>query len=407
VKIRLSKNRLSVVEMVGICLLAAAYLIPRAALGSTVLLGVLLAYSCYIALLDWELRPVVFKIMALTALLALVYALLTDASSIAQDVSNRGFKRFFSKTYQYYTLYFPAILFLRVNHAGSRIQKRILLIFSIGLMVYVAANTRLYLITHPGAIRSWSGEGDLESLNIAGYYHIIAYPILVAVVAACLVRLKPVYRMVVLIAIVMTMEFIIASQYTLSLLIAIIGICYQIGITIRTRVWRIIYAMLMLVLAAFIPEFLRLGIRLIPSEQVTIRLGEILAFLSGQGADGYNLNSRLTLYGRSILAFLTSPIWGNRKLGFDGHATFLTVLADTGLLGGIPFYYLLTLVVKQLRNTLNEHGKQIRTVILVVALTGLTNPIHASQPFGMAAWFIAPMLITAVFKERKNGKETL
>lgn len=395
------------VEMVGVCLLAAAYLIPRAALGSTIMLGILLAYSCYIALLDWELRPVIFKIMALTVFLALMYTVLTDASSIAQDVSNRGFKRFFSKAYQYYTLYFPAILFLRVNHAGSRIQKRILLILSIGLMVYLAANTRVFLQENPNASRNWGEFENLSNKNIANYYHVIAYPILVAVAAACLVRLKPVYRMIVLIAIVMTMEFIIASQYTLSLLIAIIGICYQIGITIRTRVWRIVYTMVILALAALIPEFLRLGIRLIPSEQMTIRLGEILAFLSGQGADGYNLNSRLTLYGRSILAFLTSPVWGNRNLGFDGHATFLTVLSDTGLLGGIPFYYLLSSVVKQLRVTLGEHGKQIRTVILVVALMGLTNPIHASQPFGLAAWFIAPMLITAVFKERKNGNETL
>lgn len=406
-KIRLSKNRLSVVEMVGVCLLAAAYLIPRAALGSTVLLGILLAYSCYIALLDWELRPLILRIMLLTFLIGILYAVWVDDFAVAPNVANRTLKRFFAKTYQYYALYFPAILFLRVNHAGSRIQKRILLILSIGLMVYLAANTRMFLLDNPNASREWGEFENLSNQNIANYYHVIAYPILVAVAAACMVRLKPVYRMIVLIAIVMTIEFIIASQYTLSLLISIVGICYQIGVTIRTRVWRIIYTMVILVLAAFIPEFLRLGIRLIPSEQMTIRLGEILAFLSGQGADGYNLNGRLTLYWKSIVAFLTSPIWGNHKLDFDGHATFLTILADTGILGGIPFYYLLSSVVKQLRVTLGEHGKQIRTVILVVALTGLTNPIHASQPFGMAAWFIAPMLITAVFKERKNGNETL
>jgi O-antigen ligase len=90
-------------------------------------------------------------------------------------------------------------------------------------------------------------------------------------------------------------------------------------------------------------------------------------------------------------------------VGFDGHATFLTVLADTGIFGGIPFYVLYVLICKTVSKLTGTCKKYYSVVILMFTLMGLTNPVHASMPLGFAAWFLAPLiLITVLNKEEKQ-----
>ena len=161
----------------------------------------------------------------------------------------------------------------------------------------------------------------------------------------------------------------------------------------------------MILVSFFIPTLLEVAIKNIKSTQMTIRLSEIYDFLTGKGAGGYNLNGRFTLYWRTIKAFFASPVIGNRNLSFDGHATFLTVLSDTGIVGGVPFYTLVYFASKSVNDMLQERKKQFSSVVLMFVLMGVTNPIHASKPLGLATWFIAPLMIETIFNnEGENNK---
>jgi O-antigen ligase len=125
---------------------------------------------------------------------------------------------------------------------------------------------------------------------------------------------------------------------------------------------------------------------------------ELYSFFTSGDTSGYNLNGRFTLYGKSIEAFLNSPIIGNRHLDFDGHATCLTVLADTGIIGGIPFYYLLISMNKRMKALLSENAKNFLPAYFCLLCMGFSNPIHNSLPLAFAVWFIVPLIIDTLIK---------
>ena len=122
--ISINNRSISIVEYVFLLFLSVIYFLPNSPLGLTTFLMLVLAYTVLLASVDEEIRSVAIKILGLVTMLSLAYLLLTDSNSIAQDVSNRGLKRFISKTYQYFSLYFPVILLMRLEKAGTRKQKK-------------------------------------------------------------------------------------------------------------------------------------------------------------------------------------------------------------------------------------------------------------------------------------------
>ncbi len=401
----LSRKKLPFWEILLIIYLFVAYLLPAYSLGSTILLALLLVYCVYMMIIDADLLPIVAISVALIILLALFYTLLTDTVTIAQNVSNRSMKQFTAKMYQYMGLYFPAFLFFRVHKTATYKQKLLLAGVGVSLMVYVIVTTWIYLIDHPGAIKQWSGDVDLSSMNLAGYYFVYAVPMVISVVSIIMLQFKGIPRWIAVVLVILGILFLVNAQYTLAILIAVIGVLIQVFRNIRSTLNKILFVLIAIAVALFLPQILEYAIRIIPSEQVSLRLSEILDFLVGNGSDGYNLNARLTLYGDSIKAFLSSPFIGNRRLDFDGHATFLTVLSDTGILGGLPFYGLFFALSRHTKKLLGIHRVQFGVVTTMFVLMGLTNPIHASLPLGLTTWFLAPLIIQLIFKEDiLNGK---
>jgi hypothetical protein len=347
--------------------------------------------------------PVVVPLV-LIFLLAAAYALLTDASSIAEDVSNREFKRFFSKFYQYLTIYFPSILFVRVNRIATKTQKKVFAFIGIALMVYVIITTWLFLLENPEATRHWDDFEENSEQDVGNYYFVYAVPIIISAISIIMLKYKGFVRYLSLALVIVGIIFLVNAQYTLAILIAVIGVLIQVFRHIKTTLYKIIFLLVILAISFFLPQILTYLIRVIPSGHIAVRFEEIHAFLTGQGADGYNLNSRLTLYGDTLVAFFKSPIIGNRRLDFDGHATFLTVLSDTGILGGIPFYALLAAVCRKVLKYMGTHKQQFSVIIIMFVMMGLTNPIHASLPLGFVTWFLAPLTIQMVLKEEpQNG----
>ena len=395
----LSRKKLPFWEILLIIYLCVAYLVPSFSLGSTMLLLLLLVYCVYMVFIDPDMFTAVVVPLLLIAFLAAAYALLTDASSIAEDVSNRELKRFISKLYQYVSLYFPALLFVRINRIATKTQKQIFVAVGIALMVYVIISTWLFLLENPDATRHWDDFDENAELDVANFYFVYAVPIIISATSIIMLKYKNFVRYLSLVLVIVGIVFLVNAQYTLAILIAIIGVLFQVFRHIKTTLYKIIYLLIILAFAIFLPQILAFAIRIIPSEQVSIRLSEIRAFLTGEGADGYNLNGRLTLYGDTLVAFFRSPIIGNRKLDFDGHATFLTILSDTGILGGIPFYALLVVICKRVQKYMGTYKQQFGVIIMMFVMMGLTNPIHASLPLGFVTWFLAPLTIQIVLKE--------
>lgn len=400
----LSRKKLPFWEILLIIYLFVAYLVPSFSLGSTTLLLLLLMYCVYMVFIDQDMFSAVVVPLLLIVFLATAYALLTDASSIAENASNRELKRFISKMYQYVTIYFPALLFVRVNRIATKTQKKIFAVFGVVLMVYVVITTWLFLLENPDATRHWEDFDENSEMDVANYYFVYAVPIIIAAISVFMLNYRGLIRYISLALVIVGIIFLVNAQYTLAVLIAIIGVLIQVYRHIRTTLNRILFMLVILAFAIFLPQILAYTISIVPSEHIAIRLSEIHAFLTGQGAGGYNLSSRMTLYRDTIVAFFQSPIWGHRRLGFDGHATFLTVLSDTGILGGVPFYALLTIICKQVQKYMGTHKQQFGVIILMFVMMGLTNPVHASLPLGFVTWFLAPLTIQTYIKEEpQNG----
>ncbi len=397
-----TNKKLGFLELLFIVYLSAIYILPSFSLNFLTVIGIIILYSVYLVINDKNHLNVILKVFVIVLILSIVYTLLTDTKTISGGALSRDLKRILSKMYQYLSLYFPLFIFLRVNNSASSIQKKFLVSVALVMMAFVMITTRNALIYDSTVTREWLGFDDAAKRGVANYYFIYAIPVVISIFSACFVKLKLLPKVISAIIIVLSLIFLINAQYTLSVLISVIGILYQIFQSFRSFESKFFFILCAVIVAFFLPNILKFVIDNINASQVVTRLSEIYDFLTGKGAGGYNLNGRLTLYWKSIKAFLQSPIHGNSNLNFDGHATFLTVLCDTGLLGGIPFYSLLYIVCKTIFAELKESKKQFKTIVFMFVLMGLTNPVHASMPLGFACWFIAPLMISVFFGGNKN-----
>ncbi len=402
-----TSKRMSYIELAIVLLLSAYYILPsvNSAIGSITAVMLGLVYLAFVFFVDPPIRGLMLKALLAVVVLAFFYTVLTDSDSISSTVSNYELKQFFSRFSQYFTMYFPMLLITRFEQLANKKQRWIVLLVSLALMAYVIITTMTILAQDADATRSWENLEQYEGKDIGHYYFVYAVPIIIACLSACVVRSRVWVKVLCGALILFCFVFLINAQYTLAILISIIGIAYQVSKSIEPMVGKVMFLLALLVLCLFIPDMLEYVIEHIPSAQVATRLREILAFLSGDGAGGYNLSGRLSLYWETIKAFFASPLWGNRHLPFDGHATFLTVLANTGILGGIPFYWLFFSSRKQLLALAGNSKELLKTAILMFALMGLTNPVHAAMPLAFATWFVAPLMIMIIFKKESVEDE--
>jgi hypothetical protein len=199
--------------------------------------------------------------------------------------------------------------------------------------------------------------------------------------------------------------FLLQASYTLAILIAGLGLLMQIFLSFRSPVTKILFLVVAVIGAFFIPDLLLFISNNAPSSNMSVRFRELYSFFTSGDTSGYNLNGRLTLYRMSIEAFFNSPIIGNRNLNFDGHATCLTVLSDTGIVGGIPFYYLLFSMNKRMKALLSENAINFLPAFFCLLLMGFSNPIHNSLSLAFAVWFIVPLIIDTLIKQ--EGEKTV
>lgn len=386
-------------EMITVILFSAYYILPslRSSVNFMIPLIFAVLYIGYLWLKDATLSRSFAGVLISVFVVAVAYTLLTDTKTISGEANSAGLKQFLSKFNQYLLMYLPALFFVRMNKTANEKQKKTLLAVMSVLIIFVIIETLQELQIDSNAIRQWEQFSELTQGNIGNYYFVYAIPIIIAIFAVCMQNLKIGGKIFNLAIIVFLFYFLIKAQYTLAILIAMLGIILQIFFSIKNIAAKVIFLIAATVGMFFVPSLFLFVSENISSEQISVRFKELYEFFGSGNADGYNLNGRLTLYKKTIIAFFQSPIWGTRSLDFDGHATYLTVLSDTGLIGSIPFYYMLITVKNSVRRHLGSSAGMFSVAFFCYLCMGFTNPIHSSMPLSWVIWFIAPLAIDTFF----------
>ena len=403
-------TKLSTGELLLIAFFVYYYLLPSAS--NTIPFIVMLAIGClyvgyflFIGLIKQEIKSKIFTVLCCVVFVTLCYFFLTETKTIQVSSGNYDLKRLVSKFQQLFFTFLPLLFAYRLIKFGDKKQLQILLAFAIVLIIYVIIKTFNELSVNDTATRVWSEFSKMEAQNIGTYNFVYAISVSIPVVFSLSLNAERMTkRLGLLLYVVIGFIFLVMARYTLSLLISAI-LCYvAIFVSAKTKATKniaLILTPLILVLLPYILEFVALHIA---SGGMSTRLLEVSNFYSGE-AMGYNLNGRLALYKETLSAFFDSPFIGNSSLEFDGHATFLTVLSDVGLVGAIPFYWLYFSPRKKINQMLNDKKQNNCFLLgfLAVVLTGLVNPIHAALPLPMVAWLVVPLAIR-VFVKKDNSE---
>lgn len=398
-------KKASWIELAVILFFSVYYILPSMRVSVNFMLPLMLAilYIGYLWLKDTTLSRAFIGVFISVVLVAAAYTLLTDTKTISDEGSSAGVKQFVSKFNQYLLMYLPALFFVRINKTANENQKKTLLAIMSALITYVIFETLRELEIDSNAIRRWEQFTDLEDGNIGNYYFVYAIPIIITIFSVCMQNVKFKGKVLCLAVIVFLFYFLVKAQYTLALLIAMLGVMLQIFLSIKNVAAKILFFVVSAVGLFFVPTFFLFIAENISSEQIAVRFRELYEFFGSGNADGYNLNGRLTLYRKTIIAFFKSPLWGTRSLDFDGHATYLTVLSDTGLIGAVPFYYMLFSVRKKIKNHLASSSGMFAVVFFCYLCMGFTNPIHSSMPLSWVVWFTAPLAIDTFFNKEEEA----
>ena len=413
--IDLKKQKMPLPELAVCFYFVLYFILPSMEAGSGVvpfLVG--FVYTLFLMWKEPDWRKPVLWFWGLAVAFAAMYLWLTNTFTIAEDLANRDLRRLFSKTFQVFTMYFPALLAVRVCRRATRRQQGFLLLAAVATYGYVIFVTVRALIENPNISHSWQMTDELvedviiSDPNVGRFYFICAMPILISLAVDLAICTKKRYMRLLWIAVAFGLVcFIVMSQYTLALLIAFLGIIVEIFRHLTTNNSRLLMAGIVIVAALFLPDVLGWIASWIPAEDVSIRFREIADFFLFGTEPGYNLGTRMSLYSETLGAFLDSPLYGNHQLDFNGHSTLLTVLSDTGMLGGIPFYGLIVLFFRRTNRLVGETRIRLWPMFVQWLLVGLFNPFQFAPPLSFAVWFVVPVA-TVLFEGRRDpGSESV
>ncbi|MEE0839712.1 MAG: hypothetical protein U0L72_04065 [Acutalibacteraceae bacterium] len=394
-----TQTKLGLLEMALIIFISAYYILPSVSnnFPQVFILFVFMAYTVYICFKQLKESAYIIACFLIIAFIALMYTVLTDTDSISANATNYELKSFYSKLLQYFYMFFPAFLTFRIANSADLKQKKLLLTIITIMIVLVIILTIRELAINPNITRSWKDFDESSKNNVASYTFVYAIPIFISILVISFNKSNNGYiKLLIVLLGILSFVFLLRAQYTLALLIAVIGLLAGFIKTTKSSWLKLISIITVAIMLVFSGDILSFMASKVNSSQISLRLRELSDFFTSGDASGYNLGSRFNLYWRSILAFFASPIWGNRSLDFDGHATFLTVLSDTGILGGIPFYYLYFSMRKRIINVICDYNKFFNVSFFMLVLMGLTNPIHAAFPVGFTVWFVVPLIIMII-----------
>lgn len=398
-----SKKRLSLPEFLFVLCSAIFYInFEIQARYQLVAPFIALAYILFCFATESKHRKLIINFLFVIVFFVLLYLLLTDSESIG-NVANRGMKRFYAKFSQYLLVFFPIFLFYRTNKLATK-KQIYLLVGAVLLNALILIKTSLAIIEINANVYHSMNADVLEDagVSIQGYSFVYAFTFLVLTCVLCFRKQKNNLPKIVFGIIgAYSAYFLFKSQFALSLVTTFCSLLYLYFTTTKNKDSRIFVVFGIITIVLLLPITLKLIIGLSDSELLNQRLQEIYDTLTGvsQDSEESDLWARMDLYGKCILAFIQSPIWGNRTLDFNGHSTFLCVLADLGIIGGFVLFKLFKKSFDFMKEELGDKYLYYSPLVCQAILMGLTNPIHSTPSIFIMLYFLCPLLIIQFAKE--------
>ena len=359
-----------------------------------------LAYAVYIYYRDLSIRHLVSTFLWCASIIALLFTFTTSIPYIGANVPNREIKSLVTMCHYFFSLVFPILLTYRLLSCGSKIQKLIVLLFTTVVLFTIIQITWAELLVNERILKSQMAA-DLESDNalVGGYSFVCAGPILASSIfyAAIKCRQKLIKSGLFLLC-GLLIVFLSKSMYSIALLAAVLGIASCFYAESNNR-YKKLYLAAPFIVWFLAPEILTFVINILDDGDTKLRMSELYYFFTTGDLGDDDLGARFNLYGRSLVAFIKSPIWGNFYLGFNPHSTAFEILASIGLLGFVPFYKMLEKSFTTTKKLLPSWS--ILPCLSSFGLMCLTNPIHASLPMNISLWLVAPLLYDVINQNKK------
>ena len=398
----MTKNKLPFLEWVFILFFAFICLNPKmnALISMPIFLSLELIYILYIIVVESRLRAFVVGLITCSMVIAMMYVFTTASVYIGQDAAYRELKSFVAIFFSYLSLCFPILMTYRLLLYGSAFQKKSILVILMTLLALIFYVTWGELSVNERIMkaRMSSSLDDDGNALVGGYTFICACAVLLSSVFYAF-RLcdHKILRLGLLLITCFLLFFIIRSLYTIALIAGVLGMLA----TIRIKNMRF-FVPVIIALPYFFPLLLQWIINILGEGDIKYRMMEIHSLLiTGTLGEG-DLAARMKLYGRGLVAFCSSPLWGNYSLGFNPHSTIIELLASVGLLGFVPFVIILKKTFRQVQNIQPQWS--IASVFIAFLFMAMTNPIHASLPLNITMWLFVPLLYDNV--SLLNAKES-
>ena len=360
---------------------------------------------CYVK--EPRFRKKILAFLLMLILFSVLYLLLTDSLSISTYVTNRDFKRFFSKYSQYILMFMPLFMFYRTATRASLKQMYIIIGVILVNLVILAQTARDAAARDAEILHTFDAESiEVTGLSKSGFYYVYAYTFLVLTGWICFkyVKKKKIQYISLGFAI-FSLILLINAQYALSVITTFISLLY-VSVSCSERPSQKMGRFIAVVLILLLSPFLIRGVMSVSSSRIiNDRLAEVYDLITGEdtttGTDG---QGRLELYWMCIKAFFSSPIIGNRTLPADGHSTFLTVAADIGIYGVFFLYTFFKQSYKVVAEILGNKIAYFKPLMLQILLMGFTNPIHSSPTIYINLFFMCPLIIMLLIDNNKMSK---
>lgn len=251
---------------------------------------------------------------------------------------------------RYYGLYFMNYLYYAIIFAVfvcgfyfySRQENKLLLIILITDISIVTIHTMIELIRNPVLVRAMSTGADakMSLLNGAvpigvGGYGMCYQLVFCAMLLMILLNKNPLNTVWICLLEVVIFWVLFSAQITLALLMQAGGIIAMLLFRSDSKnfLWKILFFVVLLLIMFNLESILQLLISY-ASEDLAVRLEELLGIGDITTTSSGDIASRYRLYWSSFSLFLQNPLWGSfGGNGIGCHSTFLDLLGAYGLLG--------------------------------------------------------------------------
>lgn len=330
-------------------------------------------------------------------ILSVGYLLVGEATS---------FTDFFNKLFYYCMDFLPLIILYQITARSSKRDRRFCVTVIILALLFTFYKTTQELQINPNVTRELLVASDIAKENIGTYDFSYAMGLFLPLFTMLYsTTMKKLIKILYIAGIVVSIYYMIVSQYTICLLASFTVSLYIFIHKTNARITLLFWLLPLIIGIVMFPSIINFLVRVVPSEHISARLAEISSALSSGDFSGASMNARITVYSNALQKFAESPILGNAELGMNAHSTILSVLGHLGVIGITVYVNILRLARKYVLGIIEAEGKvwKFNAFFIYYIIVGLTNPINSALATSMVLWLLIPLIIDKSDYYEKRG----